>query len=139
MNGRTIFRVLAVLLLVAVAVGIGTAVYNVGINTGLNEAAQQAIASGEPLPAGAYHYGYGPYWHGAWGSGFGFFGIFFWILGIFLVFALLRAAFGWGRWGGGPGGPYGGRRDMIEDWHREMHRRDEGGAGTPPSDQRAGS
>jgi hypothetical protein len=154
MFGRTIVRVLAVLLLVAVAVGVGTTLYNAGVSTGLTEAAQQAAASGEAVPAGGY--GYGPYWHGHWGFGFGFFGIFFWILGIFLVFALVRAAFGWGRWGGrggrggwggpggsdGPGGPGSGRREMVEEWHREMHRRDEGGSGataSPGAEQRAGS
>jgi hypothetical protein len=154
MFGRTIVRVLAVLLLIAVAVGIGTTLYNAGVSSGLTEAAQQAAASGEPVPAGGY--GYGPYWHGHWGFGFGFFGIFFWILGIFLVFALVRAAFGWGRWGGrggrggwggpggsdGPGGPGSGRREMVEEWHREMHRRDEGGSGataSPGAEQRAGS
>jgi hypothetical protein len=154
MFGRTIVRVLAVLLLIAVAVGVGTTLYNAGVSTGLTEAAQQAAASGEAVPAGGY--GYGPYWHGHWGFGFGFFGIFFWILGIFLVFALVRAAFGWGRWGGrggrggwggpggsdGPGGPGSGRREMVEEWHREMHRRDEGGSGataSPGAEQRAGS
>lgn len=137
MNGRGILRVLAVLLLVAVAIGIGTGVYNAGVTAGLDEAARTAVASGQPVPVA---YPYGAYWHGPWG--FGFFGIIFWILGIFLVFGLLRAAFGWGRWGGrgpggwghgGPGGP-GGRREMVEEWHRELHRREGGsepeGSGT---------
>jgi len=132
-NGRAIFRVLAVLLVVAVAAGIGTMVYNAGVNAGLDEAARLAVASGDPLPVPigyGYGYGYGgPYAHGPFG--FGFFGLLFGILGIFLLIGLVRAAFGWGRWGGGrgPGGPggWGGRREMVEDWHREMHRRaDEG-------------
>lgn len=120
MNGRAIFRVLAALVLVAVAFGIGTAVYNAGVTAGLAEAAQ-AAASGDPAPLVPYGYGYGaPYMHGP----FGFFGIIFWILGIFLIIGLVRAAFG-GRWGG-PRGPghWGGRREMVEDWHREMHRRE---------------
>jgi hypothetical protein len=129
-----IFRVLAVLLVVAVAAGIGTMVYNAGVNAGLDEAARLAVASGDPLPVPigyGYGYGYGgPYAHGPFG--FGFFGLIFGILGIFLLIGLLRAAFGWGRWGGrGPGGPgpggWGGRREMVEDWHREMHRRNEEG------------
>ena len=134
MNGRTIFRVLAVLLLVAVAVGIGTGVYNAGVSAGLSEAAQQAAASGDPVATVPYGHGYGyggPYAHGPFG--FGFFGIIFTILGIFLIIGLVRAAFGgWGRgpWGGpGPGGP---RHGMAEDWHRELHRREAGGG-----DQRA--
>lgn len=125
MNGRGFLRLLAALILVAVAIGLGTAAYNAGVTAGLSEAAQSA-ASGAPVTV--VPYGYGPYWHGPWG--FGFFGIIFWIFGIFLVFGLLRAIFGWGRWSGrGPGGwgPRGGRREMVEEWHRELHRQDEGG------------
>jgi hypothetical protein len=122
---RAFIRVLAALLVVALVIGIGTAVYNAGVDAGL--AAAPALASGDPVPLG----GYGPYAHGWYGHGwgFGFFGIFFWILGIFLIFGLLRFAFGGGgrRWGGpggpGAGGGWGDRRDRIEDWHAEMHRR----------------
>jgi hypothetical protein len=128
------FRVLAALLLVAVAVGLGVAAYNAGVTAGLDEAARLAAASGEPLPAGPYGYGYGPYAHGPWGFGFGIFGVFFFILGVFLIIGLLRAAFGWGRWGGrGPGGGWGGRREMVEEWHRELHRRE------PDGGERAGA
>jgi hypothetical protein len=124
-NRRAIFGVLAVLVIALLAVGIGTAVYDAGVSAGLNDAAQQAVASGQPVPAVPYGYGYGfgPGWHGGWG--FGFFGIIFWILGIFLVIGLVRGALGWGRWyGRGPGGGPGGRRDAIEEWHRDMHRRE---------------
>lgn len=130
MNGRMILRVLAVLVLVAVAIGIGTAVYNAGVTAGLSEAAQQAAASGEAVPVDRFGYGYGyggPYAHGPFGFGFGFFSIFFWILGIFLIIGLLRAAFVGRRGGPGPGG-WGDRRDRVEEWHRELHRR-EGGDG----------
>lgn len=47
MNGRVIFRVLALLLVVAVAAGIGTVVYNAGVNAGLDEAARLAVASAD--------------------------------------------------------------------------------------------
>jgi len=128
-NGRGIFRLLAILIVVGVAIGLGTAAYNAGVTAGISEAAQSA-ASGAPVTV--VPYGYGPYWHGPWG--FGFFGIIFWIFGIFLIFGLLRALFGWGRWSGrGPGrswGPRGGgRREMVEEWHRELHRREEGADG----------
>ncbi|MGI8657894.1 MAG: hypothetical protein ACR2K4_03875 [Candidatus Limnocylindria bacterium] len=108
MTGRTIFRVVAVLLLMAVAIGTGTAVYNAGVTAGLAEAAQQAAAAGDPVavvPGGYYGWG-GPYAHGFFGFGFGFI---FWILGIFLVIGLVRGAFDRDRWGrhGGPGGPGG--------------------------------
>ena len=118
MNGRTIFGVVAVLLLVALAAGLGTLAYNAGLSAGLDEAARTAVSSGAPATVA---YPYAPYWHGPWGFGF---------FGIFLFIGLLRAIFGWGRWGGrgyrGWGGP-GGRREMVEDWHRELHRREDAG------------
>jgi len=129
MDGRTIFRVFATLVLVAVAIGIGAAVYNAGVTAGISEAVQQAASSGDPAVVVPYGYGYGaPYVHGPFGFGWGFFGIIFWILGIFLIIGLVRGAFGRGHgrgWGGpGPGG----RGDRVAEWHRELHRR-EGGEG----------
>ena len=120
----TFFRVVLALLAVALLVGIGAGVYNAGVSEGITEAARQAVASGDPVPQ-AYAYGYGPYWHGPFHGGFGFFGIIFWILGILLIIGLVRAAFGWGRWRG-PGGPngWGGGRERMEEVHRELHRRD---------------
>ena len=41
-----------------------------------------------------------------------------WILGFFLVFGLIRAAFWGGRWGGPRHGPRGGH---FEEWHRRAH------------------
>lgn len=125
MFGRTIFGVLAAIALVALVAVIGTSVYNAGVSQGLAEAAQAAVASGDPAPViyppYAGHYGYG---HGGWG-GFGFFAIFFWILAFFLVFGLLRAAFGWGRWGGGGRGGWESRSERIAELHRDLHRREE--------------
>lgn len=126
MNGPLVVRAVAIVVLVAIAAGLGVAAYNVGVNVGLN----LAVESGQPVPV--VPYAYGPYGHG----GFGFFGIIFWILGFFLVIGLIRAAFGmgrggrggWGRWGGpmGPGGPGGfGGSDRVAEWHRELHRREE--------------
>ena len=126
MFGRTILGVLAVVALVGLVAVIGTSVYNAGISQGISEAANAAAASGDPVvvypPFVGGHYGYG---HGGWG--FGFFGIFFWILGFFLIFGLLRAAFGWGRWGGGgPGrGGWQSRQDRMSELHRELHRRED--------------
>jgi hypothetical protein len=122
MNG--FFRVLAALLLVALAIGIGAAVYNAGVTAGFAEAAQQAAASGDPVPVNPYAYGYGPYAHGPFGWGFGFFGFLFVLFMIFVIVGLVRAVFGGGRnHRGGPGG-WGDRRDRVEEWHRELHRRD---------------
>ena len=118
---QTFVRVLATLLVVGLVVGIGAAIYNIGVDVGMNVAAQAAGASGDPVAA-PYGYGYGPYWHGP--MGFGIFGIFFWILGFFLIFALLRAAFGWGNGGHRDPGGWGGRRERLEEMHRDLHRND---------------
>jgi len=136
MSGGTFARVLAALVLIGVLVAIGVGVYNAGVSAGL---ATQVVA---PSGAPAVYYP-GPYaWHG-WGWGFGFFGIFFWILGIFLIFGLLRAIFGWGRWGGrgyrdwshkpnGYGG-YGGPQSHFDEWHRRSHESEGGSGGQPGS------
>lgn len=121
MFGRTIFRVIAVVALVALVAVIGNSVYQAGVSQGFAEAATAAAASGDPVPA----YPYGPHhgWGYGGGWGFGLFGIFFWILGFFLILGLLRAALGGGRWGGGGG--WGDRGERIAEMHRELHRRDE--------------
>ena len=130
----TFVRVLASLVLIGVLVAIGVGVYNAGVSAGL--ATNVAVPSGAP----AIYYP-GPYVHGwGWGPGWGFFGIFFWILGIFLIFGLLRAIFGWGRWGGRgyrdwdhrPNG-YGGPQGRFEEWHRRLHDADSPGGGQPGS------
>lgn len=117
MNGRSIFRVVVGLAIVGLLIGGGITLYNAGVTAGISEAARVATASGDPLPGG-YPYP-GPYIGHGWGygggGGFGLFGIVFWILGFFLIFGLIRAAFGGGRWGG----PRGGGR--FEDWHRRAH------------------
>ena len=121
MNGGSFVRVLATLALIGILVAIGVGVYNAGVSQGI---AQQGAAVASGAPVVVYP---GPY-VGHWGWGFGFFGIFFWILGIFLIFALIRAAFGFGRgrgkgWGGHYGyyGRYGSPQDHLEDWHRRVH------------------
>jgi hypothetical protein len=130
-------RFVAFVLLVVVLGAVGVAVYDAGVAAGVNQAVQQAVQTGQPVPV--VPYGYGPYWHG----GLGFFGIFFWIIGIFLIFGLIRAAFGFGRWGrGGPRGMgkwghgpgsygWGSHGEAISDWHRELHRREESGEADP--------
>lgn len=125
MFGRTIFRVVAVLALVALVAVIGTSVYNAGVSEGLAEAARAAVTSGEAAPV-VYPPYIGDRYGWGYGGGPGFFGIFFAILGFFLIFGLLRAAFGWGRWGGGGPGRGGWQRDdRIAEMHRELHRRED--------------
>jgi len=116
------FRFIAAVALVGLIAIVGYGIYDAGVGAGLAEAARTAVASGDPAP-GVYYPG--PYYHG-WGYGhgwgFGFFGIIFWILGIFLFFGLLRAVFGRGRWGG-PGGwsRRDGPRGHLDEWHKQAH------------------
>ena len=88
----TFARVLAALVLIGLMVAIGVGVYNAGVT-------RRPCPDREPpsRPARRSSYYRAVLGHPGAGGGFGFFGIFFWILGIFLIFGLLRAAFGWGR------------------------------------------
>jgi hypothetical protein len=123
----TFGRALAVILVVVVLAGIGIGIYNAGVSQGIAEAARAAQAAGSD-PAVVIPPYAGPYGHGwGWNGGFGFFGILFGIFFLFLLFGLIRAAFGWGRWNGGgrgPGGWGGGREERIAEYHRELHKRD---------------
>ena len=149
MNGNFFGRALAFVLLLVVVGGLGVLAYNAGVSAGVTQGVQQVVVQ-DGQPVTVVPYPYGPYWHG---GGFGFFGIFFWIIGFFLIIGLLRAIFGWGRWGrggwgkhgyygygspggpGGPGAPYGSdRMDRVSEWHRELHKRDE--AAPAGADQR---
>ena len=141
MNARMARGLLLVLVLVIGAALVGALAYNVGFDHGLAQAASATGGSGGATAAVPVR----PYWYGPFGFGFGFFGLFFTILFIFLIFALIRAAFGWGgrgRWGGpgawrgGPGAwaddrsRWGDAPPPFEEWHRRAH------GETPPSDER---
>src|SRR5262249_25276990 len=117
---RSSMRMLiGIVLVVAVAAGlagIGTQIYNAGI--------AQGIAQSGKLPstgpgAGPHPHPFYPYYGPFHGFGFGFFGLLWRVLVIFLRFGVLRRAF----WGGGPGsGSYGrGAPRWFEEWHRQAH------------------
>lgn len=129
MFGRGLFGAFALIVAIAIVAGIGIGVYNAGVSEGVAEAARVAQVAGDgaavvypPYVGGPYGYG-----HGWGGGGFGFFGILFGILFFFLIIGMIRAAFGWGRWGGGGRGPGGweSRNERIAEMHRELHRKDE--------------
>jgi hypothetical protein len=127
---------IAILLVAAFVVGggiIASVAYQVGLSTAVSTAVTESGATvvAPVVPAwGAPGYGYGWGWGGPGFGIFGFLGVLFFI---FLVIALLRAAFfrghrhgGWGA--GGNGGPWERHaHDTFETWHREAH---EPGAGT---------
>ena len=130
------FRFIAFLLFVGLLAVVGVSIYNAGVSAGISTDIGNAIASGAPIPAGYY---YGPYVGHPWGGGFGFgfggflIGIFF----LFLFFGLLRAIFGFGRWGHHGGGyskfgRHGGWNEYMGSWHDEQHGK---GPDTPAPDK----
>ena len=127
---RAFFGLLAALLLVGVLIGTGTAIYNQGVSAGLNAAG----ADGDDA-AGVRDDG--PYIGDPVGFGVGHIvGLLFSVLLVVVIVGLARAAFAIGGHGlHGPRGPggWGDRRDRIEEWHREMHRRDVGGGEQTPA------
>ena len=150
MNGRAIVTFLFGLIVVGILVGVGVGIYQAGVTQGIVDAGRVPAAG--VVPVAGYGYGYG--FHG-----FGFLGLLFPLLFLFLIFGLVRAAFGRGRgWGGGWGGRYGygpgwgkgygpgsggpdswreERERQISDLHRRLH--DEEAKGTGSSDQGPGT
>jgi hypothetical protein len=143
MSGRGIFGFFMSLLFVGVLIAIGVGVYQAGVAQGVIDAGR--FPAGAAVPVG----GYGGY-HG----GFGFLGLLFPLLFLFLIFGLIRAAFGRGRgwghhgygrgygWGpgwdkgegmgeGGPAAWRGERDRRMEELHRRLHEQD-GGSGPGP-------
>lgn len=115
------FRFVALLVLVGLLAAVGVNIYNAGVSAGIASEVGQAIASGAPIPAGYYSDAYLGH-----RGGFGFGGFLIGLLFLFLFFGLVRAAFGWGRWGGHGGygkwgGHHGGPREYLDEWHRERH------------------
>jgi hypothetical protein len=119
-----IFRFIAALVLVGLLAVVGVSIYNAGVSAGIATDVGNAIASGAPVPAGYY---YGPYVGHPWGFGFGFGGFLIGIFFLFIFFGLLRAVFGWGRWGHHDGGGYskfgrhGRWNEYMGAWHDEQH------------------
>ncbi len=128
------WRVLLSLLLVALIIGGGIALFRVAWLQGYQAGIVAAGAAGKSAVPATPFYGFYPY--GPFGYGFGFpfffnpFGLLIGIFFFFLFFALIRGIFfrgwGWRRWGGryyGRGyGPYG-------PW--EAHHPGEGGPNDP--------
>ncbi len=95
-----------IMLAIAVTIGavlVGAGAYQAGLAQGVATAGQGVTAA---VPYGYYH---------PFGFGFGFLGLLFPVLFIFLLFAAFRGARG-GR------GHWRDRVGMLEDWHRQAHR-----------------
>lgn len=139
MNGRTIVRVLLVAFLVVGAIGLGVTVYNAGVSAGLAHAGSVVVGPGT--------YPVAPYagWGGGWGFGFPFFWLFGGLFFLFIMFGLIRAAFGgsrggWDRSHGHGWYPGGWRDDQGRTWedrareaHDAWHRANPGSSGSGPA------
>jgi hypothetical protein len=136
MNGRTIASFFFSLIVVGVLIAIGVGIYQAGVTQGVIDAGR--FPAGAAVPVAGYD--------GYHGGGFGFLGLLFPLLFLFLIFGLVRAAFsrgrGWGHgyghgygWDKGQGGPMSWREDRertIADMHRRLHEAD-GSAGSTDS------
>ncbi len=131
MNRTFFFRILLGIVVVAVLVGAGFALFNAGAAYGLSQAGVWAERMGPGMmPRGMPWLGG---WHVGWGLrpfdwGFGLLGLIFQILLIVgLIWLVGRLIFGWGRHGNG--GWEGRGQQMFEEWHRRAHEQ----SGPPPS------
>jgi hypothetical protein len=117
MNHR--FKWAALLVMVVVALAVGSVAYNAGVSQGL---AMSASASGTAAgaPPSAY-YGYRP-----WGFGWGFGPFWFLLLWILLIRGVFWGG-GWRHRGWYRHAPYD-APPAFEDWHRRAHERMDGQA-----------
>lgn len=127
------FGLIGLLATIVFVVIIGVIAYNIGWSDGINTHVPAATNGGTVAP----YYGYGHFW----GPGFGFFGIFWFLLILFGIFWLFRIAF-WGLgarrfmgggWYGRHGWGYGGPGQTFEERAQEWHRRQHGEPPPPPS------
>jgi hypothetical protein len=128
---RTFLRIVFIVVVAAVIIGTGIAIFNAGMAQGAAMSGQPS--AGAPAPAVPY---YTPY-YGPWGfwffPGFLCFGLF----GLFLLFGLGRLAFGprygWHR--GSWGGPRGFNGEQVPPQVEELHRRMHEKMNQPPTTQ----
>ena len=123
MNGRTVARVLLLIVIVVGGISLAVGAYNAGVTAGLAQSGQVVVTPGGYPVSPTPYVGWGWGWGG--GPGFGFFGFLGGLLFLFLLIGLIRAAVGGPRRGwGGPGsmgGPGGWRSDAWEQRVRETH------------------
>ena len=126
------FGLIGLLVTAVLVVIVGAIAYNIGWSQGL----------ATHVPEGAA--GAAPYYYGGWHGGFGFFGIFWFLLFLFGFFWLLRLAFfgrmmrgggwggGWGYRGGYPQGMPPQIEERLQEWHKRAHGEQPSGSASPP-------
>jgi hypothetical protein len=131
---RAFVGVLAALLLVGVLFGTGAAIYNQGVSAGLAAAGEQPSGDGDEADPRVGS-GVAPYIKGGIGFGVGsLVGLLFSILLIVIIVGLARVAFSGRGPGGGPhSGGWGSRQERMDEWHRELHRREANGGTQHPA------
>jgi hypothetical protein len=117
MDMRIVFAILLAVVIAAAGAGVASYSYSLGVAQGIAQAGK-APAPG-PYPGFAYPY---PYWYGAPFHGpFGFFGLLWAVLLVFLVVSLVRGMFWRGRGAWGRGAYREGVPPWFEEWHRRAH------------------
>ena len=119
---RTVLRIVFIVVVAAIIIGTGLAIFNAGMAQGAAMSGQLSDGAVQPAPYYAPIYRPGGFW---FFPGFLCFGLF----GLFLLFGLGRMLFGPRRgWRHGPWGwhdPRGFNSDQVppfvEDMHRKMH------------------
>jgi hypothetical protein len=122
---NTFLRITFIVVVAAVIIGAGIAIFNAGMVQGAAMSGQLSDSAPAPAPY------YAPY-HQPWGwwffPGFFCFGIF----GLFLLFGLGRMIFGPRRWGYGP---WGWNSEQVPSHIDEVHRRMHEKMNQPPTAQ----
>jgi hypothetical protein len=136
---RTFLKIVFIVVVAAVIIGTGVAIFNAGMMQGAAMSGQLSDGAPAPVPVSPY---YAPYYR-PWGFPGGWcFGLFGFLLIIFLIAGLGRMAFGprhgWHRGPWGMGRPWGSQGfngeqvpPFVEDMHRKMHEK----MNQPPSSQ----
>jgi len=135
---RAIAGLFFTILFFGVLIAIGGGIYQAGVAQGIIDAGR--VPAGAAVAVAGYGWGFHP---------FGFLGFLFPLLFLFLLFGLIRAAFGFGRgrgwshhhgrgdWRGwdrgtGPGGWHEERERRMSELHRRLHEEEAGpGSGSP--------
>ncbi len=128
---RILIRIILAVLLVALLAGAAVWIYNAGLANGAAMSGKLVAPNTGPMTGVAPYYGFYPPFFHPWGFFFFPFGLIGLLFGIFIISAIIRGLFFWGRGGRGWGmhsgmlGRWSGDPSqvppMVEEWHKRMH------------------